>query len=130
MENRNRKRKKIIKSKRFNIGLGIGSGACYFEYDDDDEDYKKNIIAYLGGPAVSLIIFFMVLPIALKINNVKGVNELYRNAVFFTFYLALVHAFFSILPIEYKFAKVKQSDGLQALRELKAMKREKLEKER
>lgn len=115
--------KQILKTKRFKIHLIPADGACYLDYDYEDWYYKKNLIVFLAGPLVNIILFVSMIPFIYDINHSAYVGSFYRNIVFITFYVNLWKAFFSLLPKEYEGARAKQSDGLQCLNAIKGMKK-------
>lgn len=116
--------KEIFKSKRIKICLSLADGVCYFDDDYEDWYYKKNLIVFLAGPFVNIILFVCMIPFIYDINHSADVGSFYRNIVFITFYVNLWKAFFSLLPKEYEGARAKQSDGLQCLNAIKGMKKQ------
>lgn len=116
--------KEIFKSKRIKICLSLADGVCYFDDDYEEWYFKKNLIVFLAGPLVNIILFICMIPFIYDINHSADVSSFYRNIVFITFYVNLWKAFFSLLPKEYEGARAKQSDGLQCLNAIKGMKKQ------
>ena len=115
--------KQILKTKRFKIHLIPADGACYLDDDYEDWYYKKNLIVFLAGPFVNIILFVCMIPFIYDINHSADVGSFYRNIVFITFYVNLWKAFIGLLPKEYEGTRAKQSDGLQCLNAIKGMKK-------